>query len=126
MYGAQPGIWHHLEDPPPHPLVGVPAMRRSLVPLAVAATLLPGGPPASAAPVVVDTAYAQRDGARSATGVCVAVAAGAIAVAFVACGFEGDAPSAPTSFGTQAAAVATFRGPIGEQPRNLCWLGYTV
>lgn len=99
-------------------------MRRSLVLVAVAGAFVPV--PASAAPVVVDTAYAQRDGARSATGVCVAVAAGAIAVAFVECGFEGDAPSPPTTFASQAAAVATFRGPIGEQPRNLCWLGYTV
>ena len=100
-------------------------MRRPLPLLLAAAALLPGAAPASAAPVVYATAHGQRDGARSATGVCVAVAAGAVATAITECGFSGE-DSGATAFATQAAAVATFKGLIGEQPKDLCWKGYVV
>lgn len=102
-------------------------MRRAVVPLAVAAALMPGAAPASAAPVVVDTGYAQRDPVRprTATAVCVAVAAGASAVAITECGFEGE-ESTPGVLASQAMAVATFTGLIGEQPKTLCWKGYAV
>ena len=101
-------------------------MRRSLLAALACAALLPAVP-ASAAPAVISTGYAVRDarGARSATGVCVATGVEVVAVAFTECGFAGeDSPMTATSAGL--VAVATFTGPIGEQPKSLCWEGYAV
>jgi len=99
-------------------------MRRPLLALLASAALVPAVP-ASAAPTVVATGYAVRSGARSATGFCVATGAEVVAVVITTCGFAGE-DSGATAVSAGLVAVATFTGPIGEQPKSLCWEGYAV
>lgn len=99
--------------------------RRALLALLAPAALLPAAP-ASAAPAVVSTGYAVHDAStRSATGFCVATGVEVVAVAFTECGFAGE-DSPHTALSAGPAAVATFTGPMGEQPKWLCWKGYAV
>lgn len=101
--------------------------RRSLLAAAAAAAVLAPHAPASADAVVVATGYAVRNplGLRSATGVCVATGVGATLVVLTECGFAGE-DSGHTATSAGPVAVATFTGPIGEQPKTLCWAGYAV